>query len=82
MVKVTVYIPCHNYAHFVSKAIESVISQTYTDWELILIDDASSDGASEVMKRYGDADPNRIQFYQNLEAKGLKILPILLRKTA
>jgi len=52
MVKVSVYIPCHNYARFVDKAIQSVLSQTFDNWELIVINDGSTDNTLEVLKKY------------------------------
>lgn len=52
--KVTVYIACHNYGQYVSEAIESVIRQTMTDWELLIIDDNSTDTSPEVIALYAD----------------------------
>ena len=49
---VTVTLSVYNLENLVSKAIESVIEQTYTEWELIAIDDASTDRTYEVMKAY------------------------------
>lgn len=55
-VKVTVYIPSHNYGRFLQQAVESVLRQSMDDWELILVDDGSTDNSSEVMKIYS-GDP-------------------------
>lgn len=52
--KVTVYIPSHNYGRYLSEAIESVLRQSMPDWELILIDDDSTDNTQEVMKCYAN----------------------------
>lgn len=52
MIKVSVYIPTFNYAKFIEKAIESVLRQTLTVWELIIIDDGSTDSTLEVIKKY------------------------------
>jgi CMP-N-acetylneuraminic acid synthetase len=52
MPKVTVYIPAHNYGQFIGQAIESVLRQTMDDWELIVIDDGSTDNTSKVLERY------------------------------
>lgn len=52
MVKVTVYIPTYNYACYLSKAINSVIDQTMDSWELIIIDDGSTDNTQEILAKY------------------------------
>jgi glycosyltransferase involved in cell wall biosynthesis len=41
MANITVYITSHNYGQFLPEAIDSVIKQTFTDWQLILINDGS-----------------------------------------
>ena len=40
---ITVYVVSHNYGHFLIDAIESVLRQTFEDWELLLINDGSTD---------------------------------------
>ena len=59
---VTVYIPSKNYANYLNRSIESVIFQTFLEWELILIDDGSTDTSFEVMKKYVNQD--NIQLYK------------------
>lgn len=68
MPKVTVYIPAHNYGRFLDAAIQSVLKQTMGDWELIVIDDGSTDDTSEILATYG-THPNIRIFEQ--ENKGL-----------
>lgn len=50
--KITVYIPCHNYGLFLQEAIESVLCQTYDSWELLVINDKSSDNTAGIMEYY------------------------------
>ena len=50
---VSVIIPTHNHAQFLSEAIESVLAQSYLNIELIVVNDGSADHTKEVVKRYG-----------------------------
>jgi glycosyltransferase involved in cell wall biosynthesis len=47
---VTILTPSYNRAAYIATAIESVLAQTFTDWELIVIDDASTDGTEAIVK--------------------------------
>jgi glycosyltransferase involved in cell wall biosynthesis len=49
---VSVIIPTYNYAHFLREAIDSVIEQTFKDYEIIVVDDGSTDDTKEVIKQY------------------------------
>jgi CMP-N-acetylneuraminic acid synthetase len=54
--RVTVYLTNHNYGRYLARAIDSVLAQTLRDFELIVIDDGSTDDSREVIARYaGDA---------------------------
>src|SRR5688500_9781977 len=52
---VSVVIPTYNRAHLIRRAIDSVVAQTFADWELIVVDDASKDDAEGVVRSYGDS---------------------------
>lgn len=64
---VSVLIANFNYAAFLSDAIESVLSQTYRDFELIICDDGSTDGSWDVVGRYKDRD-SRVKAVRQLNA--------------
>ncbi len=49
---VSVIIPCYNHAQFLAHAIESVLAQSYSNFELTVVDDGSTDGTAEVVRRY------------------------------
>ncbi len=52
--RVTVHVPAYNYGRFLGDALDSLLAQTCTDWEAIVIDDASTDHTPEVVARYED----------------------------
>jgi glycosyltransferase involved in cell wall biosynthesis len=58
---VSVVIPFFNRQRTLARAIDSVIAQTYANWELILVDDGSDDGSAEVARKYQQLHPGRIR---------------------
>lgn len=54
MPTVSVIIPNYNHARFLTQRVESVLEQSYQDFELILLDDCSSDGSREILESYRD----------------------------
>ena len=52
MSKVTIILPLYNNKNDVQKAISSILKQTYKNWELLIINDASTDGVSTILKKY------------------------------
>ena len=60
--------PVYNAEAFVAEAIESVLAQTYPHWELIIVDDGSTDASPEVLKRY--ADPRILMIRQENKGEG------------
>lgn len=59
-IKFSIIIPTYNRAHLISLPIESIISQSYKEWELIIIDDGSSDNTQQVVENYND---DRIKYF-------------------
>ena len=64
---VSIIMPTYNRAYIIERAIVSVIHQTYEDWELIIVDDASKDNTREIVKKYIS---NKILYFENFENKG------------
>ncbi len=64
--KISVVMSCYNRESYVRDAIESILNQTYTDFEFIIIDDCSTDKTPEIIQEYADKD-NRIIFIRNQE---------------
>ncbi|MEA3320536.1 MAG: glycosyltransferase family 2 protein [Bacillota bacterium] len=54
---VSVITPSYNAEKFISATIESVRTQTYTNWEMIIVDDCSKDTTREILKEYAEIDP-------------------------
>lgn len=59
---VSVLMPAYNAERFIERAIRSIIAQTYGNWELLVLDDASTDGTAEIIARFRD---ERIRFLRN-----------------
>ena len=70
--KVTVYIPCHDYGRFLVQAVESVLGQSYDDWELIIVDDGSADDTFIIADRYATTHLDRIRVLHHIPARGLQ----------
>ncbi len=71
---VTLYIPCRNYGKYLSQCIHSVINQVYERWELIIINEGSSDNTSELGIKYEKKYPGKIKFIDNKKPIGLQKL--------
>ncbi|MDH6354844.1 glycosyltransferase involved in cell wall biosynthesis [Dysgonomonas sp. PH5-45] len=68
MPKVSVLMPVYNAGEYLGEAIDSIIAQTFTDWELVIINDGSTDGSGDVARKYTDP---RIRCLCNDKNRGL-----------
>ncbi|MBT9590928.1 MAG: glycosyltransferase [Thiobacillus sp.] len=63
---ISIVMPCHNAAPYVEEAISSVLGQSYPHVELIVVDDGSTDGSTEILQRLAAGHPERLTLiYQN-----------------
>jgi glycosyltransferase involved in cell wall biosynthesis len=63
---VSIIIPTFNRSHLIRETLDSIIAQTYTNWECIIVDDGSIDNTLEVINQYTKKD-SRFQYYQRPE---------------
>lgn len=66
--KITVLLPVYNSEKYIEKAITSILNQTYTDFDLLLIDDGSTDDSAKIIKNFND---NRIIYTKNEQNMGI-----------
>lgn len=71
---VTVIIPLYNAEKYISETIKSVINQTYQNWEMIVVDDCSTDSSRDIVKNFEDQD-SRIKLIQSTVNFGGPALP-------
>jgi glycosyltransferase involved in cell wall biosynthesis len=70
MPKISVIMPVYNTAPYLPAAIESILSQSFTDFEFLIIDDGSTDGSYEVCEKYAEQD-ERIKLSRNDKNMGI-----------
>ena len=72
MNKVSIIMPSYNAAKFIAAAIQSVIEQTYSNWELLITDDCSKDDTINIIKKFQEID-NRIQLFSTGKNSGAAV---------
>lgn len=65
---ISIIIPTYNRAHLIGETLDSILAQTYENWECIVVDDGSTDNTSDVLAKYIKKD-NRFQYYRRPEEK-------------
>ena len=71
---VSVITPCYNAERYISACIESVLAQTYNDWEMLIVDDCSEDRSAEIIREYCAKDC-RIKYFKTEWPSGSPTLP-------
>ena len=61
---VSIVLPIYNGEKYMRQSIDSVIAQTYTNWELLIVDDGSTDGTAAIAMEYAEKDA-RIRYHKN-----------------
>jgi glycosyltransferase involved in cell wall biosynthesis len=69
--KVSVIVPIYNQAPFIRETVDSVLDQDYPDLELVLSDDGSTDGTSDVLSEYGAREPERVKVVTSEQNTGI-----------
>ena len=67
---ISVIIPVYNRADLIGQTLDSVLAQNYSDWECLVIDDASEDNTVEVVKQYVEKDNRFKLILKNQSKKG------------
>ncbi len=70
--KVSIITPVYNSEKYLKKTIESVINQTYLNWEMLLVDDCSNDKSEEIIQKYVEKDI-RVKYFKLKENSGAAI---------
>lgn len=70
---ISIIIPVFNRKEFVEKMIKSIIRQTYKTWELILVDDGSTDGTFEMCEKLAEKDSRIHAYTRNVDCKGAPV---------
>jgi CMP-N-acetylneuraminic acid synthetase len=61
MIKASIIITAHNYAEYLEQCLESALTQTYDEYEVVVVDDGSTDETPEILERFSVEYPNRLK---------------------
>lgn len=68
--KISVIVPVYNAERYISRCVDSILKQTYSDWELLLVDDGSKDNSLAILNDYGKKDSRIRTFHQENAGAG------------
>lgn len=71
---VSIITPCYNSSVFIEQTIQSVQAQTYTNWEMLIVDDCSKDNSADIIKTYAEED-KRIKYLKTEKPSGSPVKP-------
>ena len=66
----SVIIPCYSVGQFIPNSLNSVLDQTFIDYEILVCDDCSTDNTLEILKYYKNRFPDKISIFQNNKNEG------------
>ena len=75
---VSIIMPSFNTAEYIAQTLDCVLAQTYTNWELVIVDDCSTDDTDAVVARYQD---QRIRYFKNEKNSGAAVRSFVYTKS-
>ena len=72
--RISIITPCCNAAKCLVQTIESVLAQTWSDWEMLIVDDCSLDASADIIREYAKKDP-RIKYFRTSQRSGSPAVP-------
>ena len=63
MKKISIIIPVYNTAKYLKRCLDSVLAQSYKDFEMVIINDGSTDNSEQIINEYKDKYPDLIRYY-------------------
>lgn len=64
MPQISIIIPVYNAEQYLTECLDSILGQSFSDYEVIMVDDGSTDGSADVCLRYAEADPRFVYIYK------------------
>ena len=61
---ISILVPFKNTDHYLADCLESILQQTYQEWELLIVDDGSTDSSREIVQKYADKESSNSFVYE------------------